>query len=49
VSGLCEAKAADAGDLLDRRTAQAEHAVDRLREKFGDEAVIRGLALDDDL
>jgi len=49
VSGLCEAKTADAGDLLDRRTAQAEHAVDRLRERFGEEAVIRGLALDDDL
>jgi DNA polymerase-4 len=48
VSGLCEAKTADTGDLLDRRTAQAEHAVDRLRERFGDEAVIRGLALDED-
>jgi DNA polymerase-4 len=49
VSGLCDAKTADAGDLLDRRTAQAEHAVDRLRERFGEEAVIRGLALDEDL
>jgi len=49
VSGLCEAKTEDAGDLLDRRAAQAEHAVDRLRERFGEEAVIRGLALDEDL
>jgi len=48
VSGLCEAKTEDAGDLLDRRAAQAEHAVDRLRERFGEEAVIRGLALDED-
>jgi DNA polymerase-4 len=46
VSGLNEADGADFADLLDRRTADAEQAMDRLREKFGDEAVIRGLALD---
>jgi DNA polymerase-4 len=48
LSGLCEAKETDAGDLIDRRTAEAEHAMDRLRAKFGDQAVVRGLALDDD-
>ncbi len=38
----------DLADLLDRRTAEAEHAVDRLRAKFGKAAVIRGLALEDE-
>src|SRR5262249_37901662 len=46
VSGLSEADGADLADLLDRRGAQAEQAMDRLREKFGDAAVVRGLALD---
>jgi DNA polymerase-4 len=49
VSHLQEAAdGGDLADLLDRRTAQAEHAVDRLRAKFGRGAVIRGLALEDD-
>lgn len=48
VSHLEEAEGDDLADLLDRRTAQAEHAVDRLRAKFGRGAVIRGLALEDD-
>src|SRR5262249_35649941 len=48
LSTLCDAAGADLADLLDRRTAEAEKAIDRLREKFGDEAVIRGLALDAD-
>jgi DNA polymerase-4 len=47
MSALTPADGADRGDLLDRRTAEAEEAVDRLRKKFGDEAVVRGLALDD--
>jgi DNA polymerase-4 len=46
VTALCDANAADLTDLLDRRTAEAEHAIDRLRERFGDEAVIKGLAFD---
>jgi DNA polymerase-4 len=46
VSALCDANAADLTDLLDHRTAEAEHAMDRLRQRFGDEAVIKGLALD---
>jgi DNA polymerase-4 len=48
VTALCDANAADLTDLLDRRTAEAEHAIDRLRERFGDEAVIKGLAFDVD-
>jgi DNA polymerase-4 len=48
VSHLEEAEGDDLADLLDRRTAQAEHAIDRLRAKFGRGAVIRGLAIEDD-
>jgi DNA polymerase IV len=48
LSGLSEAAGADFADLLDRRTAGAEQAMDKLRERFGDEAVIKGLAFDSD-
>ena len=51
VSEIAEAEKADPTDLLDltgRRNAAAEHAVDRLRAKFGRAAVVRGLALDSD-
>jgi DNA polymerase IV len=48
VAALCNANAADLTDLLDHRTAEAEHAIDRLRHRFGKEAVIKGLALDED-
>jgi DNA polymerase-4 len=48
VSHLEEAAGDDLADLIDRRSAQAEHAVDRLREKFGRGAVVKGLALEDD-
>ena len=48
VSALCDADGADFADLIDRRTAEAEQAIDRLRERFGDEAVIKGLAFDRD-
>jgi DNA polymerase-4 len=48
VSNLEDATGDDLADLLDRRGAQAEHAVDRLREKFGLDAVVKGLALEDD-
>jgi DNA polymerase-4 len=47
VSALAPADGSDLADLLDRRTAEAEHAIDRLRRKFGDEAVIKGRSLDD--
>ena len=46
VSALGDADGADFADLLDRRTAEAEQAMDRLRQKFGDGAVIKGLAFD---
>jgi len=41
----------DPFDLIDihgRRTARAERAVDRLREKFGRAAVVKGLAMEDE-
>jgi DNA polymerase-4 len=37
---------ADPADLVDRRTVEAEHAVDRVREKFGHDAVVKGLAFE---
>jgi len=51
VSEIIEADKADPGDLLDqagRRKALAERAVDRVREKFGRAAVVRGLALEEE-
>jgi DNA polymerase-4 len=46
VSGLAVTADGDLGDLIDRRTAQAELAVDRLRERFGDEVVVKGLVFE---
>jgi len=51
VSGLGDAEGADPADLVNhraQRSAAAEHAVDRLRGRFGDDAVIRGLAFEED-
>ena len=48
VSHLEDAAGDDLADLLDARAAKAEHAVDRLRPKFGRDAVVKGLALEDD-
>jgi DNA polymerase-4 len=48
VSQLEDAAGDDLSDLIDRRGAQAEHAVDKLRSKFGKDAVVKGLALDND-
>jgi DNA polymerase-4 len=39
-------QANDDSDMLDRRTAHAERAMDDLRRKFGATAVIRGIAYD---
>ena len=44
VSALREGSVADDTDMLDRRAAHAERAVDSLRKKFGSAAVIRGIA-----
>src|SRR5260370_42106596 len=48
LSGLCDAEGAEFADLIDRRSAGAEQAMDRLRERFGEEAVVKGLALKGD-
>jgi DNA polymerase-4 len=48
MSTLCAADGADFSDFIDRRAAEAEQAIDRLREKFGNQAVIKGLAFDSD-
>jgi DNA polymerase IV len=48
VSHLEDASGDDLADLLDARAAKAERAVDRLRSKFGRDAVVKGLALDED-
>lgn len=48
VSALSDADGADFADHIDRRTAEAEQATDRLRERFGDDAVVKGLAFDRD-
>ncbi|MFA6267746.1 MAG: DNA polymerase IV [Pseudolabrys sp.] len=47
VSHLDDSSGEDLADLIDRRDALAEHAVDKLREKFGKGAVVKGLALDE--
>jgi DNA polymerase-4 len=46
LSTLVTSDQADPADLVDGRAAIAEHAVDRVRAKFGDDAVIRGLAFE---
>ena len=51
VSALADADQADPADLIDRgaeRRAAAERAVDRLRGRFGHDAVVKGLALEED-
>jgi DNA polymerase-4 len=46
VSALKPGSQADDTDMLDRRSAHAERAMDDLRKKFGDAAVIRGIAFE---
>jgi DNA polymerase-4 len=46
VSALRPGSQADDTDMLDRRAAHAERAIDDLRKKFGQAAVIRGIAYD---
>jgi len=48
VSSLEDAIGEDLSDLIDRRGALAEHAVDKLREKFGKAAVVKGLAIEEE-
>jgi len=46
VNSLIDSAYADPADLVDGRAADAEHAIDRLRARFGDDAVFRGLVFD---
>ncbi len=46
VSALKPGSEASDSDMLDRRSAHAERAIDDLRKKFGSAAVIRGIAYD---
>jgi DNA polymerase IV len=46
VSALRPGSSSDDSDMLDRRSADAERAIDDLRKKFGQAAVIRGIAYD---
>jgi len=46
VSALRTGSRDDDTDMLDRRAAHAERAIDDLRKKFGSAAVIRGIAYD---
>jgi DNA polymerase-4 len=51
VSDLAEASGADRADLIDvtgKRTAAAERAVDRVREKFGRGSIVKGLVFGSD-
>ncbi len=44
LSAIVDAQEADPADLVDGRSALAEHAVDAVRARFGEAAVVRGLA-----
>jgi len=46
VSALRPGSEAEDSDLIDRRSAKAERAMDNLRKKFGNAAVIRGIIYD---
>jgi DNA polymerase-4 len=46
-TALTTADHADPADFVDGRAAEAEHAVDRVRARFGDDAVVRGLAFEE--
>ena len=46
VSAITTADEADPADFVGSRAAEAEHALDRVRARFGDDAVVRGLAFE---
>ena len=46
VSAIVSADEADPADLVDGRSALAEHAIDSVRARFGDDAVVRGLVFE---
>ena len=43
IGGLTTADQADPSDFVDDRAVEAEHVVDRVRARFGEDAVVRGL------
>ena len=46
LGALTTADQADPSDFVDDRAVEAEHAVDRVRARFGEDAVVRGLAFE---
>jgi DNA polymerase-4 len=46
IGALTTADHADPSDFVDDRAVEAEHAVDRVRARFGDDALVRGLAFE---
>lgn len=46
LSALTTADHADPADFVDGRAVEAEHAVDRVRARFGEDAMVRGLAFE---
>jgi len=46
LSALTGADEADPADFVDGRAVEAEHAIDRVRARFGEDALIRGLAFE---
>ena len=48
VSALQPGSPADDADLVDGRAAHAERAMDDLRRRFGDAAIVKGLAFGED-
>jgi len=46
LSALTTADQADPADFVGGRAAEAEHAVDRVRARFGEDAMVRGLAFE---
>jgi len=46
MSAITTADAADPADFVDGRAVDAEHALDRVRARFGDGAMVRGLAFE---
>jgi len=48
VSALVAGDHPDRGDLIDHRNAEAEHAIDRVRQRFGHSAVIKGLTFENE-
>jgi DNA polymerase IV len=46
ISAIVAADQADPADFVDGRAAEAEHALDRVRARFGDDAVVKGLSFE---